>query len=499
MTHAANVHHAADPLQMRLKLREHFGFKSFRPGQAEAVAAAIEGRNTIVVMPTGSGKSLCFQLPALELVGTTVVVSPLIALMKDQADRLRSRGIAVSEINSTLPAAVEREELAAIGRGEREFVYTTPERLARRDFREILKQTSIDLFVVDEAHCASQWGHDFRPEYMALAEAIEDLGSPTVLAMTATATPDVIDDIRHQLGIDDAEIVHMGIERPNLSLEAIQVTGEYAKLREIAQLLDAIPGTGIIYTATVKATKALTASLQEAGVEAACYHGQMKCSDRTATQDRFMRGDLKVMVATNAFGLGIDKPDIRFVIHHHVPPTIEAYYQEAGRAGRDGEPARCILLFDPSDRALLNFFQAGRYPSGEDLVNAHHAVKRLVAMDKDHTFEELTKISPLGKVRLKQALNLLKQKHVVREDKEGLHLLLPDLSPDALERLAGSARERDERDRIKQQQMLDFVEIQSCRWMYLHHYFELVHEVDHGNHDQSCGRCDRCRPNCIAA
>ncbi|WP_435017580.1 RecQ family ATP-dependent DNA helicase [Tundrisphaera sp. TA3] len=492
MTHAMDVHHPADPNAMRRKLREHFGFKSFRPGQAEAVAAAIEGRNTIVIMPTGSGKSLCFQLPALELVGTTVVVSPLIALMKDQADGLRARNISVSEVNSTLSAADEQAELEAIARGEREFVYTTPERLANREFREVLKQTAIDLFVVDEAHCASQWGHDFRPEYMALAEAIEDLGGPTVLAMTATATPDVIDDIRRQLGIPDAEIVHMGIERPNLSLEAIRVEGESAKLREIAQLLDAIDGTGIIYTATVKAVQAITKSLQDAGIAAAGYHGRMKAGERTENQDRFMRGDLKVMVATNAFGLGIDKPDIRFVIHHHVPATIEAYYQEAGRAGRDGEPARCILLFDPSDKALLNFFQGGRYPSGDDLVNAHHALKRLMDMDGPHTMKELIPISPLGKTRLKQAVNLLKQKHVVRDDGDGLHLLLPDLSPDALERMAGSARERDERDRLKQQQMLEFVEIKSCRWAYLHHYFELVHEVHHDNHETDCGRCDHC-------
>ena len=252
-------------------------------------------------------------------------------------------------------------------------------------------------------------------------------------------------------------------------------------------------GTGIVYTATVKAVKELVEFLQEAkGSPPPRITARMKTGERIENQDRFMRGDLKAMVATNAFGLGIDKPDIRFVIHHHVPSTIEAYYQEAGRAGRDGEPARCVLLYDPSDKALLKFFQAGRYPTGEDLVNAHHALKRLVAMDGPHTLAELIPISPLGKTRLKQAVNLLKQKHVVREDGEGLHLLLPDLTLDALERLAGSARERDERDRLKQQQMIEFIEHNSCRWAYLHQYFDLVLEDTRDRPEPFCGRCDHC-------
>jgi ATP-dependent DNA helicase RecQ len=304
------------------KLREHFGFSRFRPGQARAVLAAIEGRDTIVVMPTGSGKSVCYQLPALELAGTTVVVSPLIALMKDQADALRHRGHSVVVVNSTLKPSEEYEALAAIALGELDFVYVTPERLASPDFRRVLKHTKVDLFVVDEAHCASQWGHDFRPEYLVLNEAIDDLGRPTVLALTATATPDVIDDIRKQLRIYDAEVVHTGVDRPNLRLEVLPVAGEPEKRDAIVRILGETRGPAIVYTATVRAVDDLAEFLGSRGFQAGAYHGKMSLKARATVQDRFMGGELPIMVATNAFGLGIDKPDIRVVVHHHQPGTL---------------------------------------------------------------------------------------------------------------------------------------------------------------------------------
>lgn len=472
---------------LRKKLREHFGFKRFRPGQEEVVQAAMEGRDTVVVMPTGSGKSLCFQLPALALEGTTVVVSPLLALIKDQTEALAERGIEVAAINSTLSATEQREALDAIAANRKEFVYTTPERLADPDFQALLARTLIDLVVIDEAHCVSQWGHDFRPEYASLGEAIDVIGRPPVLALTATATSEVLDDIRRQLRIPDAEVVQTGIYRPNLVLGATVGNGDTEKRSQLLSLLRESEGTGLVYTATVRAVNELTEFLTAQGLVVASYHGRLKASERQRNQDRFMRGEVKTMVATNAFGMGIDKPDIRFVIHHHIPGTLEAYYQEIGRAGRDGLPARCTLLFDPSDKRLHAFFQAGRYPSGEDLINAHHALSRITEDRADCSFADLAAVSPVGKTRLKQILNLFKQRGLVKEQRGQLTMLHRETTIDDLERMARSYRERDERDRLAQQRMLEYAELRTCRWKFLTDYFGSEEVAS------QCGHCDRCQ------
>jgi ATP-dependent DNA helicase RecQ len=285
-------------------------------------------------------------------------------------------------------------------------------------------------------------------------------------------------------------VVHTGFYRPNLRLETIRVEGDAAKRAELLRLLRESEGTGIVYTATVKGVTELVSYLEEQGVVVAPYHGRLKASERAANQDRFMRGELKAIVATNAFGMGIDKPDIRFVIHHHLPATLEAYYQEAGRAGRDELPARCTLLFDPSDKRLHSFFQAGRYPGPQDLVNAHHALKRLSDAPEPPTFAELQAISPVGKSRLKPILNMFKKRGILKENSEGrLILLHAETTPDDLERMARAYRERDERDRDKQQRMLSYADLRACRWDYLVNYF--------GKDDvesDACGHCDRCTP-----
>ncbi len=335
---------------LRRTLRRTFGFRALREGQEEVIRSILAGQDTLAIMPTGAGKSLCYQLPGAELPGTTVIVSPLISLMKDQVDKLRELGINAAQVNSTLTASEENEVLEEIAKEQREFVFVTPERVTQPEFLETLRTNRIDVFVIDEAHCISQWGHDFRPSYLHLREVVEALGNPPVLALTATATPEVIDDIRRQLGREEMEVVDIGVYRENLRFEVIPAPREEAKRNTLARLLGEMEGTGIVYVSTIKDCEAVTEYLESLGIDAIRYHGRLGARERKRNQDRFMAGDLKVIVATNAFGMGIDKPDIRFVIHYNLPGSLESYYQEAGRAGRDGEPARCILFYQAEDK-----------------------------------------------------------------------------------------------------------------------------------------------------
>jgi ATP-dependent DNA helicase RecQ len=476
---------------LRDRIRDYFGFRKFRPGQAEAVDLALRGRDTLVVMPTGSGKSLCFQLTALTLQDSiTVVVSPLISLMKDQVDNLLNNGVWAVGMNSTLtpPEQVAAEKDIATGRAS--IVYSTPERLADPRFRKLLKKRKVELFVVDEAHCVSQWGHDFRPDYLALSEAIDDLGRPPVMALTATATPDVIEDILAQLHMPDAEVVHTGFYRANLELNVVRARGEAEKRALLLEQLQETDGTGIIYSATTKAVEEVAAFLKAAGLEADGYHGRLPARRRAEAQDRFMADEFKALVATNAFGLGIDKPDIRFVLHYHLPGTTEAFYQEFGRAGRDGDRARGALLYDPEDRKLLRFFQAKSYPDGDDLTNAHHTLKLLhKPRRKGPTLEEILAISPLPEGRMKVCLSLFTARGIVRYETGGHYRLVhPDMTRDDLTRTGQSYRDRQDRDQRKHLEMVGYAEGHGCRWQKLLGYFggETLP-------DERCGHCDRCK------
>jgi ATP-dependent DNA helicase RecQ len=347
--------------QLKSTMRRVFGVAGFRPGQEEVVRAVLEGRDTVAIMPTGSGKSLCYQLPGLHLHGTTVVVSPLISLMKDQTDKLSEMGIDAAQVNSALPARVANDAVESIRDRRSEFVLATPERLTDAAFLETLSRNHIDFVVVDEAHCVSQWGHDFRPAFLGIKDALVSLGRPPVLALTATATADVVGDIVSALGLRNPSVVNTGIFRPNLELSVLRTPSDGEKRMRLVDLLRSTEGTGIVYASSIREVQAVHDELRAGGFAVGMYHGRLAAGTRHDTQETFMRGELKAIVATNAFGMGIDKPDIRFVVHYNVPGSLEAYYQEVGRAGRDGAPASGLLFFKLEDRRIHRYFLGGKY------------------------------------------------------------------------------------------------------------------------------------------
>jgi RecQ family ATP-dependent DNA helicase len=350
----------ADDLLMKL------GFAAFRPGQREAVEAALEGRDSLVVMPTGGGKSLCYQLPGLASEDLTIVVSPLIALMNDQWRRLTAAGHPVAMISSGMSAEAARAALDQVRGGAARIVYCSPERFASTVFLEALGQRRIDLMAVDEAHCVSEWGHDFRPDYLRLPEVAERLGRPTVMACTATATKAVAAEIVARFGLREPLQVRSGFDRPNLSFDVVQLEGKGSKARRLALLEAGLADPGnrpaIVYCGTRRDTDEVAEALRGTGLRALGYHAGMESEDRTETQRRFMAGEAEAIVATNAFGMGVDKADVRSVWHMAIPTSLEAYYQEAGRGGRDGLPARAVLLAMRADLGRLVRFIEQRDP-----------------------------------------------------------------------------------------------------------------------------------------
>jgi ATP-dependent DNA helicase RecQ len=375
---ATSTSAAATPEQ----LLERFGLKTFRPGQREAVQAALDGRDSLVVMPTGGGKSLCYQLPALATDGDpahplVVVVSPLIALMADQWRRLRETGVRAAMLASGMEEGHNAQALRDVGSGRTQLVLAAPERFASRAFQDALAQRDVSLFVVDEAHCVAEWGHDFRPDYLRLHSAIEALGRPAVMAATATATPRVAEEIAARLGLCDWVSVRSGFDRPNIVFDVVSVEGKGAVARKRAALLHVLADPrarpAIVYCGTRKDTDEVASLIAESGIATVGYHAGMSPDARRASQDAFMeRGSAEVVVATNAFGMGVDKADVRTVAHWALPTSLEAYYQEAGRGGRDGLPARALLLAARMDLGRLIRFITARETSVED-------VKRYVA------------------------------------------------------------------------------------------------------------------------
>ncbi len=350
-------------------LKATFGHVGFRDGQEEVVRAVAQGEDSLVVMPTGAGKSLCYQLPALARPGTTLVVSPLIALMKDQVDSLQARGVAATCINSAVSPAERSERIQGLIDGRWKMVYVAPERFSPR-FLQQIRGAQIGLLAIDEAHCVSEWGHDFRPDYLRLGDVRQQLGCPPTVALTATATPEVQRDIVRLVGIDGCRRFVRGFDRRNISLEVHECSGGPHKQGLLPALVS--PGPALVYCATRKNVEKVVRSLRDSGIQAGMYHGGMEHPDRVRVQDAFMGGQVPVVVATNAFGMGVDKSDIRCIVHFDIPGSVEAYYQEIGRAGRDGAPARAVLLFHPSDRRIQEFFVRSAHPEPQLIETVYH-------------------------------------------------------------------------------------------------------------------------------
>jgi len=467
-----------------------FGVESFRPGQRDLIEAVLQARDALGILPTGGGKSLCYQLPALFLPKPTVIVTPLLALAQDQVDHLTSWRLESSRLDSSLSKREARDNEQEIESGISPLIYVTPERLQTEDCIALLQLNGVSRLVIDEAHCISDWGHDFRPAYLAIARAAERLGNPPILATTATATAETARDITEQLGMRYPVIVRPGLTRPNLSFEVIRTVNEDRKREALHNILARHGGSsGIIYCATIALAEEVHAWLGAQRVSAGLYHGQLRMTAREEAQDQFMRGDLRVMVATKAFGLGIDKRDVRFVVHWTFPDSLETYYQEAGSAGRDGHPATAYLLYRLEDRRIQTYFLGTKYPRPEECQRLCLTLRAASASERPPwTLDTLATATTIPERRLRVVLSHLEREGLatVHDDK----IAFADDHPRTLARAVAAViakyTERRARDRARLQSMMHYAQSVECRVQQVLRYFgEPARDA--------CGHCDACR------
>ncbi len=475
-------------------LKTYFGFSSLRPGQDAVVRAVMAGQDALAIMPTGGGKSLCYQLPALCRAGVVVVVSPLIALMKDQVDALQARGIPAAAINSSLGAEEYRQVMGAFRQGELKIVYVAPERFGQEGFMRSLRRMQVSMLAVDEAHCLSQWGHDFRPDYLRLGRVRQELGMPQTVALTATATEHVRQDILDTLQLGNPAVIISGFGRANLHFGITHCDSRKDKFARIRQLVGQWK-KGIIYCSTRKNVMTVFEEVS-AYSHAVAYHAGMSDAEREFSQNAFISGQADVVVATNAFGMGIDRADVRFVIHFEIPGSVEAYYQEAGRAGRDGEPSACELLFNHADLKTQEFFFEGSNPPLSLVRSLYHLLRLRcdpesmeLSMPVDAMAAALGRdVNPMA---VSSSLSLLVHAGAIARfdvpggSVKGTRLLNPEASFESFPIDSSALEEKARRDHQKIEAMMRYAYSSGCRQQWILHYFGEISS-------EPCGHCDAC-------
>ena len=472
-------------------LQSHFGHHAFRGPQRQIIEHVLNGHHALVIMPTGMGKSLCYQIPAIVLgqqqnvaqPPVTLVLSPLIALMKDQVDSLQEKGVKATFINSSLRRSEREQRYAAVADGRYDLLYVTPERFRKQEFLDVIAQRDVRLLAVDEAHCISEWGHDFRPDYTRLQELRELIGQPATIALTATATPEVQADIVHQLGLQPGEVrlFHEGIDRPNLELRVVDVWDNDEKLDCMKSIFERwltndSTGSGIVYFTLIRTLEEFSELLRKADVTHVCYHGGLERRDRKAIQENFMSGRTSLVLATNAFGMGVDKEDIRFVVHADVPGSMESYYQEIGRSGRDGKPAECVLLYDQRDLNTQMEFIRWSNPDADFYQRTYaHLVndtEQIRAFGIDWLRERLCDRQRHDR-RVETVLSMLQRYGVIDDELDLSSLQINGPLPESLqddERLEAKLL----RDQKKLYALVQYVQADKDRKGFIHEYFGLA-------------------------